>query len=81
MVSTDTSRESAEIVAEIYRNMPASEKIQRLFRAYQMGRQLAMAGLRERFPDTDETRLWHRWAQQHLGKQLYEQVYGEAADE
>jgi hypothetical protein len=45
--------------------------------AMQMGQQLAMAGLRQRHPSADEDQIWHLWAKQHLGDELYRQVYGD----
>lgn len=77
----DTSKKNAEMVTGIYRNMPVTEKVRRIFSAYEMGKNLALAGLRSRFPNACEDELWHLWAQQHLGKQLYDQVYGTAAYE
>jgi hypothetical protein len=42
-----------------------------------MGQQLAMAGLRQLHPEADENQIWHLWAKQHLGDELYEEVYGD----
>ena len=75
MISRDTSKQSADIVMQIYRNMSASKKARLLFNTMQMGQKLAMAGLRQRYPDADERRIWHLWAKQHLGEKLYQQVY------
>jgi len=77
MVSRDTSNESADVVAKIYRSMSAGKKIRLIFDAMKMGRQLAMAGLRQRHPDADGNQIWHLWAKQHLGEELYQQVYGD----
>lgn len=77
MGANDTSKESADIVTEIYRKMSPSKKIGLIFRAMRTGRQLAMAGLRQRHPEANEQEIWHLWAKQHLGEELYHEVYGE----
>jgi hypothetical protein len=60
---------------DIYRRMSPARKFQLIFDTYEMGRQLAMAGLRMRHPNASEEEIWHLWARQHLGDELYEQVY------
>jgi hypothetical protein len=40
-----------------------------------MGRELVMARLRMRYPEASEEKIWHLWARQHLGDELYEEVY------
>jgi len=77
VISRDTSKESARVVTQIYRSMPAGKKIKLIFDAMQMGQQLAMAGLRRRYPDANNDQVWHLWARQHLGEELYQQAYGD----
>lgn len=81
MNKSDTSPEAQKVLIELYRKMPPEEKFRRVFDAYQTGRMLAMAGLRERYPDAGENRIWHLWAKQHLGDELYEKVYGAVPDD
>lgn len=77
MTLSDTSEESARIVTGIYRKMPPERKLLLVFAACRMGQQLALAGLRLRYPDADERTIWHLWAKQYLGETLYRQVYGD----
>lgn len=76
-LSPDTSPESLRVLTEIYRKMSPAEKLRRIFSAYETGKALAMAGLRRLHPDASEARIWHLWAKQHLGEELYRQVYGD----
>jgi len=77
----DTSPEAQSVQIEIYRRMTVAEKTRRIFDAYNTGRVLAMAGLRERYPVASEKKIRQLWAQEHLGKELFQQVYGEMPDE
>jgi hypothetical protein len=76
----DTSDECQAIQDAIYRAMPLSRKLQLVFDACEFGRQLALAGLRMRYPSADNRELWHLWAREYLGESLYEQVYGSQSD-
>ena len=73
---SDTSPEAQRVQDDIYRRMSPARKYQLIFQTYEMGRQLALAGLRMRYPDATEEEIWHLWARQHLGDELYEEVYG-----
>jgi len=46
-----------------------------MFDCYEMGKVLAMAGLRLRYPDATEEQIWRLWAKQHLGEKLFNEVY------
>jgi len=81
ILSPDTSPESLRVLTEIYRKMSPAEKLQRVFSAYETGKALAMAGLRRLHPEASEVQIWHLWARQHLGQELYRQAYGEAKHE
>lgn len=81
MVLDDTSKESRKVLNELYRAMSPTRKAELVFSAYALGRQLAMAGLRQRNPNASENQIWHLWAKKHLGEELYEKVYGSACDE
>ena len=78
---SDTTPEAQRVQYEIYRQMSPARKFQLISHTYEMGRQLAMAGLRMRHPDATEEELWRLWAQQHLGRELFEKVYGMSAHE
>ncbi len=76
MASIDTSKESESVLTDLYRAMTPARKGALIFSAYRTGQQLALAGLKRRYPEADAQQLWHLWARQHLGQTLYEQVYG-----
>ncbi len=80
MNKKDTSKDSWQVLVDIYRRMPINVKAMRLFQAYQTGRTLAMAGLRESHPDATEKQIWLLWAKQHLGEKLFNQAYGAVTD-
>jgi len=73
---SDTPPEVVRVQYEIYRRMSPARKFQLIFDTYEMGKQLAMAGLRIRHPGASEEQLRRLWAQQHLGRELFEEVYG-----
>ncbi len=76
---SDTSPEAQRVQYDLYRRMSPARKFQLIFDTYEMGRQLALAGLRMRHPDATKEELWRLWAQQHLGQELFEKVYGISA--
>ena len=77
MIQRDTSKNAQKILTDIYRNMSYCDKVSRIFQAYQTGRILAMAGLRQLFPEANEKEIWQLWAKRHLGEKLFSEVYGE----
>jgi hypothetical protein len=81
MNKSDTSPAARKVLIDLWRKMPPEVKFRRVFEAYEFGKMLAMAGLRDRHPDASEERIWHLWAKQHLGGKLYEKVYGGLPDE
>ena len=81
MVMDDTSEESKRVQTEIYRQMPLTIKARLIFDAYHTGQKLAFAGLRLRHPDASSKKIWYLWARQHLGKELFKEVYGEVPDD
>ncbi|MCH7556444.1 MAG: hypothetical protein IIB56_03205 [Planctomycetes bacterium] len=81
MNEKDTSPDAQRVLVDIYRKMPANIKIRRIFEAYQTGKILAMAGLRESHPQASEKQIWYLWAKQHLGEKLFNEVYGALPDE
>ncbi len=76
MLPKDTSPEAEKLVIELYRKMSPTEKLMRVFSAYKMGQELAIAGLKMRYPKATEDELEWLWKRQHLGTALFEEVYG-----
>jgi hypothetical protein len=77
MISRDTSKECDALVTRLYRDMPMAKKARLLFDTMRKGQQLALAGIRQLHPDADEKQIWHLWAKQYLGEELYRQAYGD----
>jgi hypothetical protein len=78
---SDTSPEARRVLYGLYRQMSPARKFEIICDTYEMGRQLALAGLRMRHPDATEDELWRLWARQHLGSELFEEVYGRPTHE
>ncbi len=78
---SDTSPEARRVLYNLYRQMSPARKFQLICDTYEMGRDLALAGLRMRHPKASKDQLWRLWAQQHLGQELFEKVYGTSAQE
>lgn len=78
---SDTSSEARRVLYDLYRQMSPARKFQLLCDTYEMGKDLALAGLRMRYPEADKDELWRLWARQHLGRELFEKVYGTSARE
>jgi hypothetical protein len=78
---SDTSPEARRVQYDLYRRMSPARKFQLLFHTYEMGKQLALAGLRMRHPDATQEELRRLWARQHLGRELFEKVYGTSVHE
>ena len=76
MAMTDTSAEAQQVLIEICRQIPAEVKLRQVFDAYQTGKILAMAGLRQRYPHASEGQIGRLWARQRLGDDVYSTVYG-----
>jgi len=77
---TDTSRDAERVQIEILRSMPSWRKFQ-LWNDLNMAmRQVALAGLRERFPAATPQELRRRLATILLGPELASQAYGPEPD-
>jgi hypothetical protein len=76
MTLTDTHPDSQAFADELLRQMPPEQKLRLIFSAYETGKQLAKANLRLRYPQTSEPQIQDLWAREHLGPELFEQVYG-----
>ena len=77
----DTSKEANKVLIDIYRRMSVADKVKHIFEAYQTGKLLAMAGLRQLHPQATENQIWYLWAKQHLGEKLFNEVYGDKTNE
>jgi len=77
----DTPPEVQRVHYEIIRRMPLGRKLELVFDTCEMGRGIAMAGLRMRHPDATDQELWWLWAHQHLGQMCFDEVYGGPGDE
>ena len=80
MKPRDTTEDAQKVLVQIYRKMSVCAKTKRIFDAYQTGRMLAMAGLRDSHPDMSEKQIWLLWARRHLGDELFQKAYGALAD-
>jgi hypothetical protein len=77
---TDTSADAERVQIEILRSMPSWRKFQ-LWNDLNMAmRQVALAGLRERFPAANPEELRRRLATILLGPELANQAYGPEPD-
>jgi hypothetical protein len=81
MEKSDTSPDARRVLIDLYRKMPPEIKFRRVFEAYQTGKMLAMAGLKDRYPEASEKKIWYLWAKQHLGDELFKEIYGAVPDE
>jgi len=77
---TDTSADAERVQIEILRSMPSRRKLL-LWNDLNMAmRQVALAGLRERFPSATPQELRRRLATILLGPELATQAYGPEPD-
>ncbi|HLB72498.1 MAG TPA: hypothetical protein VJJ98_00620 [Sedimentisphaerales bacterium] len=81
MNKSDTSPDARRVQTDLYRRMNPARKFELICRAYEFGRDLAMAGIRLRHPDATDAEVRVIWARQHLGGELYEQAYGSKDNE
>jgi hypothetical protein len=78
---TDTSPEAEKVLIEILRNMSPEQKGNLISDTLQMGRELAIAGLRYRYPQATDEQIRLLFAKERLGDQLFRQAYGDKANE
>ncbi len=81
MNNTDTSPEAEKVLIEILRNMSPAKKGDLVFDVLKMGRDIAIAGLRYRFPNSADEQIRLLYAEQHLGEKLFREVYGDRSSE
>ncbi len=74
---SDTPQEVLEIQYELYRKMSPAKKFRIVCDACRFGQSLAMMGIKIRYPNIDKKEVWHIWAKEHLGEELYNKAYGD----
>lgn len=72
----DTSPEAEAVLFKLWRETPAWRKLEMMESLNQGARQLALVGLRQRFPDASPEELRRRLASILLGDDLASRVYG-----
>lgn len=72
----DTSPETEAVLFKLWRETPAWRKLEMMESLNQGARQLALMGLRKRFPDASPEELQRRLASILLGEALASRVYG-----
>jgi hypothetical protein len=78
---SDTSATADEVQFAILRSMTPQQKAE-IFTGLTLAvQELAMAGLREQFPDASEDELRLRLAARRLGNDLVRRIWGWAPDE
>jgi hypothetical protein len=79
MRPADTSPEAWKFQMELLRDMPPSEKLRRSLELSEIVRRFAEAGIRQMHPEASEREVFLRMAEQSLGRELCQRVYGESA--
>jgi len=72
---SDTSAEARAVMDAIYRKMTPAQKLLRVRDLTLMANQLALEGLRKRYPGDTESQLLLRLARIRLGDALVEKAY------
>jgi hypothetical protein len=75
----DTSPEAETVLFRLWREAPAWRKLEMMEGLNRAARQLALAGLRQRFPNASAQELRRRLAAITLGEELATRVYGPVA--
>ena len=76
----DTPPETERVLFMKLREMPPWRKIDMVAQLNQMVRELALAGLRKRYPQASPEELRRRLADLVLGPELAEKAYGPASE-
>lgn len=79
-LSRDTSSEAERLQIALLRETPIWRKLQMMSELNHAVRELALGGLRRRFPNASPAELQRRLADLWLGPELAEKVYGPLAD-
>ncbi len=75
-LSPDTDGQAEAVQLEIYRRMPVERKIELVFAAIDLSRDLALAGIRSRHPQAKPAEIRRRFLGLWLGEELATRVYG-----
>jgi len=75
-MTSDTHPQIEAMRLDLFRETPPWRKAHMLGQMYQTSKQLAMVGLRSRYPDASEAELRFRLAVLLLGVEIAESVYG-----
>ena len=73
---SDTSPDTERVLFDLARNAPAWRKVELMGEMYRTVRDLALSGLRHRYPDASPDKLRRRLADILLGAELAARVYG-----
>jgi hypothetical protein len=76
MCPRDTSPEAWRVFLDLQRKMTPSEKLHRTLEYSDSIRRLAVAGVRQRYPNADEPEVFLRTARSILGDELFRRAYG-----
>jgi len=79
-MNLDTSPETEAVLFKLWRETPAWRKLELLEDLNHTARQLALAGLRRRFPGASSEKLRRRLADLLLGEELAAEVFGAILD-
>jgi hypothetical protein len=74
---SDTHPKMEELQVKLLREVPAYRKMEMLISLNASAQELALAGLRRRFPNASQNELRRRLADILLGRDLARKVYGE----
>ena len=77
----DTSPDAERVQFQIWREMPAWRKLELVAQMNETVRELAMLGLRQRYPNASRDELKRRYLTLILGEELSTRVYGELPKE
>ncbi len=75
-LAEDTSPEAERVLIELWRKASPTRKLAMVMDANRTARELALARLRERYPDEPESVLRRRLADLWLGPELAAKAYG-----
>jgi hypothetical protein len=74
--SSDTSRAAERVLFDLARQAPAWRKVELMGEMYRTVCDLALSGLRERYPHSPASELRRRLADMLLGSELARRAYG-----
>jgi len=75
-LASDTHPAAERVLIDIWRRSSPAEKMGMVLEANRTAKELALTGLRERFPNDPPQRLQRRLADLRLGSELAAKAYG-----